>query len=112
MANELPNAVKLMNDGPFRDWMRAALVYQSREVIMEDTATANHDARLRLASVLAVNPNTHLDMFVNAIAADPSVAGIGVTVGTTAGTVTQPLMLQKVAGVWTPMALLLYPATP
>jgi hypothetical protein len=109
MANELQNATILMGDSDFRDWMRAATVYEARAVIIEAGTVADHATRLKLAQAQALNPDTHLNIFVNAIACDPTVASVGSSVGTAAGTITQDLMLQKVKGIWTPLAQLLYP---
>jgi hypothetical protein len=105
MANELANATVLMGDGDFRNWMRAAMVYQSRLVILEDPGTANHANRLWLANITVVYPERFLNIFVNAIACDPTVAGLGTVVGTD---ITQETMLTKVSEVWNPIANLMY----
>ena len=48
MANEIPNAVSLMQSSPFRDWIRAAIVYKARDVITEalQRMRAGHFAQL------------------------------------------------------------------
>lgn len=104
MANELANATVLMGDSTFRDWMRASMVYQSRVVILEDPLTTNHVNRLWLANICVVNPDQYLTIFVNAIACDPAVCGLGTQVGSE---ITQTLMLSKAAEVWNPVANLL-----
>lgn len=104
MANELANAVALMEDETFRKWIKAAIVYQSRLVITEPDTTADHPIRVALASIAAPLPERYLDMFVNTIAADPTVAGAGTQVGTQ---ITQTMILNKIEQVWTPVAKLL-----
>jgi hypothetical protein len=104
MANELANATVLMGDSTFRDWMRAAMVYQSRVVIIEDSGTPNHVNRLWLANICVVNPNQYVTLFINAIACDPAVCGLGTQVGSE---ITQEIVLSKIAEVWNPIANLL-----
>lgn len=109
MANEIPNAVSLMQSSLFRDWVRAAIVYKARDVITEATTVADHAKRVELAAIVAVNPDQHLNIFVNAIACDPAVASVGAEVGEGTGRVGQALLLDRIGLIWTPLAKLLYP---
>lgn len=100
MANELANATVLMKDGDFRLWCLAASAYQARVVLTEDPSTPDHDVRMRLAKDVINNPEVIVDKVVNIIATDPQVAGQGSTVAA----IGQPLMLNKIAEIWTPLA--------
>ena len=105
MANELPNAVALMRSADFRDWLTAAAAYQARVVVLEDVSTADHDIRLKLATDVLMTPSIVVDRLINAVATDPEVA----VKGTTPELVTQAVILQKVAAVWTVLAKLSFP---
>lgn len=105
MANELPNAVALMRDVDFRDWLMAAGAYQARVVLGEPAATPDHAVRVKLAQDVLMSPEMLLDRLVNVVATDPEVAGRGVT----PAVVGQPLILQKVADIWTSLARLSFP---
>lgn len=102
MANELPNAVALMRNDEFRDWVMAAAVYQARQVIVEATSVQDHAIRVILAEKVALNPAPYVERFVNVIATDPAVAGLG----DTPSEIGQSTFLAKIAEVWTPMARL------
>lgn len=108
MADELPNAVELMRDSTFRDWIIAAIGYTARQVIQESPSTPQYDARRRLAEPAVLDPAVFADRFVNVIATDPAVAAKGTTVQL----VGQALVLQKVSDLWTPLATLIYPDPP
>ena len=104
MANELPNAVALMRDSDFRDWVMAAAVYTARTVLAEPTATPDYSVRRQLAITILGNPSVIVERTVNIIAADPEVC----SKGTTVTAVGQTLLIQKMADIWTPIAKLLY----
>lgn len=105
MADELPNAVALMRDSEFRDWVVAAIGYQARVVMQEATSIADYAVRRKLASAAILDPAQFGDRFINVIATDPEVAVKGKTVQL----VGQALLLQKVAGVWPHLAKLIFP---
>lgn len=105
MANELPNAVALMEDDTFRKWCIAAAVYQARLVVQEAATVADHGVRLKMAMDVIVNPQLLADRLVHVIAADPAVSGKGDTVQE----ITQDTMIAKVAEVWTILAKNFYP---
>jgi hypothetical protein len=104
MANELPNAVSLMRSTEFRDWIMAASVYQARLVFLEPSSTADHDVRMKMARDVISSPNILVERLTAIIAADPDVCSIG----DTPQAVGQPVILQKVSDVWTPVAKYLY----
>lgn len=105
MADELPNAVALMKDQEWKDWLLAAAAYQARVVLQEPENTPDHPVRLRLAQDVLTSPQIVLERLVTVVSTDPEVAGKGKT----ATLVGQPLILQKVAGVWTALAKLAFP---
>ena len=100
MANELPNAVALMQNDEFRSWVMAASVYQARQVIIEPASTTDHTPRVSLANSVVMNPTQYLERFVNVIACDPGIASLGTTVQQ----ITQPTLLQKMSDIWTPLS--------
>lgn len=105
MADEVPNAVQLINDKPFRDWLMVVGCYQSRVVIQANAAEAalpDHEKRLDLATRFLDNPSPFLDSLVRLIGTDPSVCSLGVTVGP--GAVTQEVLIQKMAAIWSSFA--------
>lgn len=104
MANELSNAVVLMKNEKFRDWIMAASVYQARVVITEGAAVTDHALRVQLAQTVVVNPDMHLAKFVNALACDPDIAGAGTDIEVFG----QGPLLSKLAGIWTPMAKMIF----
>lgn len=108
MANELPNAVALMREADFRDWLVAAGAYTARTVLNEDEGTPYHRARLLLAYDVLGNPAMIAERLVTIVATDPEVAGKGNGVAA----VGQPLILAKVAAAWTALARMAYPMEP
>lgn len=109
MANELPNAVALMRDATFMDWVRAGSVYVARTVLTEPDTTASHDVRVRMAQAIVLDPTAMQTRLVNILATDPDVASIGDQVGEGPNMIGQNLIIQKIIGVWTPLAKLVYP---
>ncbi len=106
MANEIPNAVALMRDPDFRDWVCAASCYQAAQVLGSGTNAAK-----AMASEVLLNPRgPQLERLINVLATQTALASVGSTVGTTAGTITQALLLTQIAAVWNPLAAVLYPA--
>lgn len=106
MANEIPNAVALMKDSTFRDWVNAAACYQAALVLTDGAATA---ASKRLASDALLNPSgPHLNRLVNVLATRVQIASVGTTVGEGAGQIGQALMLAQIAAVWAPLAAVMY----
>jgi hypothetical protein len=103
MANELKNASILMNDTDFRNWITAAMVYVARSVVTEATTVTNHTARFNLAKAILLNPAQFTGHFVNLIATQTDVAGIGSTVAALG----QPLIIQKVTDEWNNVTALL-----
>lgn len=111
MANEIPNAVNLTKDPDFRDWVRVAALYQARVSLTGDTpATPSAAQRARLSGEVLGNPFTRLEIIVKILASDPEICGVAnPTVG---NGITQTLLIQKMAGFWTPLAVHLFPVTP
>lgn len=111
MANEVPNAVDLIQDPTFRDWIRVITGYVARESFTESVATPEHNKRLALATDVVVNLNRYLDQFINIVATDPAVCSIGnsTKIGVANG-ITQGLLINKVQEYWTPLAKVLYPS--
>jgi DNA-binding beta-propeller fold protein YncE len=106
VANEIPNAVALMRDPDFRDWVCAASCYQAAQVLASGTAASK-----AMATEVLLNPRGHiLERLVNVLATQTAIASVGSTVGTAAGTITQTLLLTQTATVWAPLTAVLYPA--
>lgn len=105
MANEVANAVQLINDKPFRDWVMVVGCYQSRIVIQngqDEAARSDHATRLDLANRFLENPNPFLDSLIRLLATDPEICSLGVTVGSNA--VTQEVLITKIAAIWSSFA--------
>lgn len=106
MANEIPNAVSLMRDPDFRDWVCAASCYQAAQALASGTAASK-----AMAAEVLLNPRGHvLERLINVLATQTAIASVGASVGTAAGTITQPLLLTQIATVWAPLAAVLYPS--
>ena len=58
-----------------------------------------------MANVCIIAPDRHAIQFLNVIACDPEVAGLG----TTAAQIPEATILSKLATVWTPISKMLYP---
>lgn len=107
MANEIPNAVALMRDSDFRDWVCAASCYQAAATLTTATATV---ASKVMASEVLLNPRgPHLDRLINVLATRTELASVGQTVGEGAGKIGQALLLAQMAVVWAPLAAVLHP---
>lgn len=107
MANEIPNAVQLMKDSDFRDWVCAASAQIATQVIASAGSTAASKA---MGSAVLLTPRGPiLDRLVSIIATRPSICSVGTTVGEQAGAIGQALLLTEVASVWSALANLLYP---
>ena len=105
MANEVANAVQLINDKPFRDWVMVVGCYQSRIVIQNnptEAARPDHQIRLNLANQFLDNPNPFLESMIRLLATDPEICSLGVTVGSSA--VTQEILISKIASIWSSFA--------
>ena len=102
MANEIPNAVALMKDADFRDWVRAGVCYQAAVVI---AATGQPATSVKVANDVVGNPAVHLDRFLNVLACRPQICSIGATVAT----IGQPLLLAQITAVWDKLSTAIYP---
>lgn len=108
MANEqIKNAVTLVNDQAFRDWIMVGMIFQAKAVVAEDPATANHTLRLQFAQDILVEPDNSnfIRRMQNIIAVDTDV---NIFTGVDAGGITQPLILSKIAFYWNSIANLIY----
>ncbi len=104
MANEITNAVALMKDPEFRDWVCAAACYQASAALTSGTAAAK-----TMAQEVLLNPRgPHLERLINVLAVRPNLFNAGATVGE--GGIGQQVLLTEIAAVWTPLATVLYPA--
>lgn len=103
MANEITNAVALMKDPDFRDWVCAAACYRASAVLTSGTAPAK-----AMAQEVLLNPRgPNLDRLINVLAVRPALFGAGATVGD--GGIGQQALLTEIAAVWTPLATALHP---
>jgi hypothetical protein len=98
----LANAAVLIKDATFLDQCMAAAAYQARQVILENNATPDHDARLALATSVSADPLTFRTRFAVYLGTDPEVAAKG----TTAAAVGEQMILDKTAAIWTTVAKL------
>lgn len=108
MANEIPNAVQLMKDSDFRDWVCAA----SAQIATQQIAGANSTAASKAMGAAALlNPRGQiLERLVNILATRPNICSVGTTVGEQDGSIGQSLLLSELGKVWGPLANILYPA--
>ena len=103
MADELKNAVDLMQDLDLRGMIMAATVYEATQIVVEDPATANHATRLELADRIIRDPNYAVEFFHRIISCDPEVA----TLGNDYTVVPEVMILNKVSVIWTKLSYLL-----
>lgn len=89
----------------FRRWLKVAAATTARGVVLEDTTTADHNVRMRLAVEVMVSPNIVVDRLVTAVATDSQVTANPPVFNDAAEAVIQ----QKVNEVWTTIAKLMYP---
>lgn len=106
MANEVPNAVVLIKDSDFRDWVRVIIAYTARSIFVEPIATTEHNKRQALANDCITNLDLHLSRFVNVVATDPAIASLGTVVGEQ---IPQTILITKIENYWTAIAKVLYP---
>ena len=105
MANELKNAVVLLDLPSMVLYAKAAASYQARVVITEPDTTADHAVRTRLADAVIANPDYLVQRAVSVLATDPSVNGVG----SDPAAMDQTVILGSMAKAWTPLAKLLFP---
>lgn len=96
----LANAAVLIKDATFLDQCMAAAAYQARQVVLEDPATPDHQARLDLALTVIASPETFRTRFTIYLATDPTVS----VKGATAALVGEQTILDKTAAIWTTVA--------
>jgi hypothetical protein len=101
MANEIPNAVALMRDTDFRDWVRAGVCYQAATLIAAGTAPATS---LKVANDVVGSPTVHLERFLNVLATRVPICSVGSTVEA----IGQTLLLAQIAAVWDKLAVAIY----
>lgn len=102
----LANAAILISDQTFISWCVAAGAYQARQVVLEADTVADHKVRLHLAQNVITVPGMISNSITLVIATDPAVASMG----STALLVTEAVVLQKAAEVWTALAKVMYPS--
>lgn len=104
MANEIPNAVVLMRDSTFRDWVMAASCYQATQVL---ATPGNADtAAGKMANEVLLNPTGPvLNRLVSILSTRNEISSRGADVNA----VGQTVLLAQLAVVWEPLANVLYP---
>lgn len=101
----LANAAILVSDPTFISWCVAAGAYQARQVILEADTVEDHKVRLHLAQNVITVPGMLSTSLVLLIGTDPAVASMG----STALLVSESVVIQKAAEVWTALAKVMYP---
>ena len=96
----LANAASLIKDTTFQDWCMAGAAYEARQVLLEDPATPNHQARKDLATSVITDPMSFRVRFTVYLATDPAIA----VKGATAAAVTEPTVLATIKDIWTGVA--------
>lgn len=96
----LSNAVLLMRDEDLRDLVYAAIVYQSKQVVVELATVTDHALRLQLAEEVLSNPNRRVEFFQRLLATETDIA----TNYTTGLSIPENTIISKMASFWTAVA--------
>lgn len=108
MAHELPNAVTLMGDSTFRDWVAAAASYTATNVLASGSSTV--PAKAMAAEVLVTPRGAVVERLVNILATRFAICSVGNAVGEDVGQIGQALLLSEMGSIWGSLASVLYPA--
>lgn len=101
----LDNAVQILNNPLWKQYMAAASAYVARQVYTEATNTQDYAIRRRLVLDVLVNPNILADRLATLLGTDPDL----VTTTSDPVTVDEQAIVQKVTGYWTALAKSTYP---
>lgn len=101
----LDNAVTLMANPMWRQYMTAAAAYQARVVYSEAASVPDYATRRRLAIDVLASPDLISSQLAILLGTDPDL----VTATSDPVQVDEPMIIQKVAGYWTAIAKQHYP---
>lgn len=102
----LDNAVVLLNNPVWRQYMTAASAYVARQVYSEGTGITDHPIRLRLAVDVLSQPDLVASQLATLLGTDPEL----VTTTADPVQVDEAGIVAKVSGYWTALAHQQYPA--
>ena len=105
MAGPLQNAVLLMNDGTWRQWLTTAAAYNARLIYDESPTVEDHAVRYALALEVLITPQAITDRLVTLVSTDPTIA---VQSGVPAN-LTESSIIDAVMKYWTALAKWKYP---